>query len=176
MKALGRLLILISLLLVLAIVPVLFLGSNWPTNNLVQSLICGEDKFLTETTQTQTQIGNSNIARVKIGTTAACVNEATGTQTDALSKFMIIAAIAFIVPFALGMTLNGIGSAMAQAGGNFGEMRAIAQLPDVQAKSKEWQQAVRSGQMSVEEYSQRVKALYEEKAVERAASPTVTDL
>jgi hypothetical protein len=176
MKALGRLFIGISLLMVLAIVPVLFLGTSWPMGGIVGSLLCGSDKFLSETSKTLTQIGNSNLARVNIGTTAACVNETTGEQSDALTKFLLFATVAFIIPFMIGMTFNSIGSVMSHAGGNLGEMRAIANMPDVKAKGKEWQAAVRSGQMSVEEYSERVKELYAQKAAERAAANPPTNL
>lgn len=177
MKAMGRFLVIVSILLVLAIVPVLFLGTSWPTGGIVQSIMCGQDKFLSETSKTLLQVGNSNLARVRINTAAACVNEITGEQSDALSKFMIISALAFIIPFAIGTTLNSIGSAVSQyAGGSMSEMREIANLPDVKVKAKEWQQAIRSGQMSVEEYSERVKELYAEKLAERNQTKTVTDL
>jgi hypothetical protein len=158
MKTLGRALIFVAILLALAIVPVLFLGASWPTYSVVSPLVCESGAFDSEMSQTRTEIGGSGIARVRGSISASCIS-VSGAREDVTGKFLIIAALAFIVPLIAGITFYGIGNVLVSG-----------------AETELWQQALRTGQMTMSEYTGRVKALYMQKSAELKATRTNTEL
>jgi hypothetical protein len=174
MKTLGRALIFVAILLALAIVPVLFLGASWPTYSVVSPLVCESGAFDSEMSQTRTEIGGSGIARVRGSISASCIS-VSGAREDVTGKFLIIAALAFIVPLIAGITFYGIGNVLV-SGAEMADVRAIAEMPDVKQQTELWQQALRTGQMTMSEYTGRVKALYMQKSAELKATRTNTEL
>lgn len=167
MKMIGIVLLVVGILLVVALLPINFLGNNWPTTGLVGSILCGSGNHLEVTFGV-----NENATRLRnsIQGMSACVNETGDVTNDSISGTLLIISM---VP---GVVLGTIGVALMNAGnmlGGFGgmkEMAEISKVPEVKAQLDALLEDFKAGRVSYEDYAAKSKNIIENYKARQAAS------
>src|SRR5262245_18536261 len=128
MKLVGIILLVVGILLVVAFLPIMFLGNNWPTTALVGPIFCGAGNHLEVTfgiNENATRLRNS------IEGMTFCVDEAGDVTNDSVAGTLLIVSL---VP---GVVIGSIGLALLNAGnmisgmGGFGGMKELAEISKV---------------------------------------------
>jgi hypothetical protein len=169
MKALGMILILAGILLAIAFVPLIFLGSNYPTASLVAPMLCGADsEILSETTVVENEI-TENISRVRFLGNMQCVNSETGETSDLTTMLLIVATVPAVLLFVIGLSIFNMGAAFGGMGG-LKEAQEMAKDPQVKAKLDSLTADLKAGRISYEEYLSQYNQLIADYKARQAAS------
>jgi hypothetical protein len=151
MKAIGMILMLAGILLAIALVPLIFLGSNYPTAGLVAPILCGANSdILSETTVLENEI-TENISELRFLGTMQCVNRETGEVTELTTTLLIASIVPAMLLFVIGLSIFNVGAAFGGMGG-MKEAQEMAKDPAVKAKLDSLTADLKAGRISYEDY------------------------
>jgi hypothetical protein len=158
MKAIGLILMLAGILLAIALVPLMFLGKNYPTASLVAPILCGSgSEIVSETTVVENAI-TENISELRFLGNMQCVNSETGETTDLTTMLLIVSTVPAVILFVIGLTIYNMGAAFGGMGG-MKEAQDIARIPEVKAKLTAMNADLKAGRISYEDYMSQYNAL-----------------
>jgi hypothetical protein len=151
MKALGMILMLAGILLAIALVPLIFLGNNYPTASLVAPILCsGESEIVSETTVVENEI-TENVSEVRFLGTMQCVNRETGEVTELTTTLLIASIVPAMLLFVIGLSIFNVGAAFGGMGG-MKEAQEMAKDPVLKAKLDSLTADLKAGRISYEDY------------------------
>jgi hypothetical protein len=167
MKAIGLGLIVVGILLGLILLPIVFLGKNYPTAALIAPILCGEGYEIV------VEFGvNENATRLRslIGSTAQCV-DAQGNvgEQDPNGILLVLGMVPAVVLATFGFAIYNAG---AMLGGFSGmkEMTEISKVPEVKVQLDALLDDFKAGRVSYEDYTAMSKTIIESYKARQAAS------
>ena len=164
MKILGIILLLIGIIWAIVLLPVLFLGTNYPTASLVASIFCGSDSSIAaETMAVETSRGTRFLGSME------CVNNTTGETSDLTMMYFIISLVPGVVLGTIGVALMNAGNMLGGFGG-MKELSEIYKVPEVKAQLDPLMNDLKAGRISYEDYNEQSKVIIENYKARQATS------
>jgi hypothetical protein len=164
MKLVGIILIVVGILLALALVPIMFLGSSYPTAGLITPLLCGGSDYqiVSETTVVETT------TRTRILGNMQCVNNQTGETSDLTSMLLILSTVPAVVIGIIGLAIYNMGAAFGGIDG-MKEAQEIAKIPEVKARLNAMNADLKAGRITYEDYMSQYNSIIAEYKARQAA-------
>lgn len=170
MKNIGLILIIVGVLLAIALVPILFLGQNWPTTGLVSPIFCGSGNQLV----TEVSVRETGRLRSSVGSTILCVDATGEVVNENIGSTFLVASIApAVILGVIGIALMNAGKMISGFGGASGMREAanIAQIPEVKAKLEVLMSDLKNGRISYQDYTVKAKKVMDDYKAQQQPTP-----
>lgn len=171
MKPIGLILLIVGILWAVALVPVNFLGSSWPTTGLVSPIFCGAGNQI----NTEVTVRDTGRVRSRVTGTVECIDATGAVVNDTVGSTLLIASIVpAVILGVVGIALMNAGAMMKNMGGASGmrEMSNIAKVPEVKAKLDVLMNELKNGRISYQDYTVKAKKVMDDYKATQQQSAT----